>query len=135
MQPLLDRAAVARAAAVDLKDRLRRMKKDKAAPTNLAAVEGQIREQEIAARDLEGQAAAIDATVFDLKAVNPNATSEVDGRSPTEIIQSIQEQGRVVSEALARLNALLEPASGSTPANGARPEMKRARPRFEAAKA
>jgi hypothetical protein len=38
MQPLLDRAAVARAAEVDLKDRLKRLKKEKVAPTNLTAV-------------------------------------------------------------------------------------------------
>ena len=111
------------------------MKKEKSAPAKLAAVEAQIREQEIAARDLEAQAAAIDAAVFDLKAVNPNATSEVDGRSPTEIIQSIQEQGRIVSEALARLGALLEKEPGSTPSPAARPESKRARLRLEAAKA
>lgn len=135
MQPLLDRAAVARATAVDLKDRLKRLKKEKAAPTKLAAVEAQIREQEIATRDLEAQAAAIDATVFDLKAVNPNATSEVDGRSPTQIIQSIQEQGRIVSEALSRLSALLEKEPGSMPSPAARPETKRTRPRLEAAKA
>lgn len=29
-----------------------------------------------------------------------------DGRAPAEIISSIQEQGRIVSEALKRLNAL-----------------------------
>lgn len=134
MQPLLDRAAVARSTAVDLKDRLKRLKKEKAAPTKLAAVEAQIREQDIAARDLEAQAAAIDAAVFDLKAVNPNATSSVDRRSPTEIIQCIEEQGRIVSEALARLSALLDDVPGSTPSAGPRPEAKRARRLLEAVK-
>ena len=42
----------------------------------------QIREKEKAARDLETQAAAIDAAVFDLKAVNPNAVTKVDERTP-----------------------------------------------------
>ena len=135
MQPLLDRAAAARAAAIDLKERLKRLKKEKAAPTKLAAVEAQIREQEIAARDLEGQAAAIDAAVFDLKAVNPNATAEVDGRSPAQIIQSIEDQGRIVSEALARLTALLDAAPGSTPSNPIGTAKKRTRHRLEVAKA
>lgn len=93
-----------------LKVRLRRLKKEKAARAKLDAVEAQIREQEVAARDLEAQAAAIDAAVFDLNAVNPNATPDVDNRSPPQIIQNIQEQGRIVSDALARLSALLEAA-------------------------
>jgi type I restriction enzyme M protein len=42
-----------------------------------------------------------------LKAVNPNTINRVDDRNPAQIIQSIQEQGRILADALARLNALL----------------------------
>jgi type I restriction enzyme M protein len=56
---------------------------------------------------LESQAAAIDAAVFDLKAVNPNAVTVVDQRTPVEIIASIDGQGRIVAEALGRLKDLL----------------------------
>jgi type I restriction enzyme M protein len=70
MQPLLDGAAKIKAEVVDLK-RLKRLKKNKAGTNALAALEAQIREKDKAARDLESQAAAIDASVFDLKAVNP----------------------------------------------------------------
>lgn len=107
MQPLLDGAAKLKGEVVDLKERLKRLKKDKAADDVLQAHEAQIREKDKAARDLESQAAAIDAAVFDLKAVNPNAVATVDERTPTQIIESIAAQGQLVSEALARLRALL----------------------------
>jgi len=45
--------------------------------------------------------------VFDLKAVNPNAVTKVDDRTPQQIIGNIEQQGRIVSEALGRLAKLL----------------------------
>lgn len=107
MQPLLDGAAKLKAEVVDLKEQLKRLKKDKAADDVLEAHDAQIREKDKAARDLEAQATAIDAAVFDLKAVNPNAVATVDERTPAEIIASIDAQGRIVAQALARLGALL----------------------------
>lgn len=115
MQPLLDGAAKLKAEVVDLKEQLKRLKKDKAADDVLEAHDAQIREKDKAARDLEAQAAAIDAAVFDLKAVNPNAVATVDDRTPAEIIASIDAQGQIVAQALARLNALL--ASDAAAAN------------------
>lgn len=107
MQPLLDGAAKIKAEVVDLKERLKRLKKNKAGTKAIAALEAQIREKDKAARDLESQAAAIDAAVFDLKAVNPNAVTVVDQRTPVEIIANIDAQGRIVAEALGRLKDLL----------------------------
>lgn len=107
MQPLLDEAAQRKAEVVDLKERLKQLKKDKAADEVLAALDGQIREKDKAARELESRAAAIDAAVFDLKAINPNAVATLDERTPSEIIESIAAQGQVVSAALARLRKLL----------------------------
>lgn len=107
MQPLLDKAADIKAAVVDLKERLKPLKKDKADEQQIEALEATIREQEKAIRDLEAQAAAIDAATFDLKAVNPNAVAVVDERTPAEIIQNIAAQGRIVADALARLNQLM----------------------------
>lgn len=108
MQPLLDQAADIRAAVVDLKESLKRQKKDRADEKKLAVLEADIREQEKAARDLEAESAAIDAAVFDLKAVNPNAVTEVDERTPGEIIENIATQGRIVADALTRLKRLME---------------------------
>lgn len=107
MQPLLDKAADIKAAVVDLKEKLKRLKKDKADQKQIQSLEVDIREQEKAARDLEAEAAAIDAAVFDLKAVNPNAVTTVDERTPSEIIESIVAQGRIVADALVRLNTLM----------------------------
>ncbi|AOY59570.1 N-6 DNA methylase [Desulfococcus multivorans] len=107
MQPLLDEAAAIKADVVDLKEQLKRLKKEKADKEALNAVDGQIREKEKAAKDIETKAADIDAAVFDLKAVNPNAVTKVDDRTPQQIIGSIEQQGRIVSEALGRLATLL----------------------------
>lgn len=107
MQPLQDKAAGIKAAIADLKERLKQLKKDKADEKQIDALDTDIREQEKAARDLEADAAAIDAAVFDLKAVNPNAVTVVDERTPGEIIESISVQGRIVADALARLNQMM----------------------------
>lgn len=106
MQPLLDKAADIKAAVVDLKEDLKRLKKNKAIDA-IAASEAAIREQEKAARDLETDAAAIDAAVFDLKAVNPNAIVVVDERTPAQLIHSIEAHGETIAHALARLQSLL----------------------------
>ncbi|KXK05093.1 MAG: hypothetical protein NBKEAIPA_00059 [Nitrospirae bacterium] len=107
MQPLLDQAAKLRAEVVDLKEQLKGLKKEKAAKKVCEALDAQIREKDKSARDLESQAAAIDAALFDLKAVNPHAVTTVDQRTPAEIITNIETQGRVVAQALDRLRALL----------------------------
>ena len=110
MQPLLEEAAQIKAAVVDLKEQVKRLKKDKASDAELAALTTQILEKDKAARDLETQAADVDAAVFDLKAVNPTAVVDVDVRTPQQIIENIEAQGRIVEEALARLNVLMAAA-------------------------
>ena len=107
MQPFLEKAERIKAAVVDLKEKLKRLKKDKAAATKIEAQETALREQEKAVREMEAEAAAIDAAVFDLKAVNPNAVAIIDERTPAQIIASLEEQGRIMSQALKHLNALL----------------------------
>lgn len=111
MQPLLDEAAQIKAAVVDLKEQLKRLKKDKASDAEQLAVTTRIQEQEKAARELETRAADIDAAVFDLKAVNPTAVVDVDTRTPQQIIENIEAQGRILADALARLNALMTAAA------------------------
>ncbi|MDP2804965.1 MAG: hypothetical protein Q8O24_03400 [Gallionellaceae bacterium] len=70
-----------------------------------------IRESEKAAHELEIKASDIDAAVFDLKAVNPTAVVNLDTRTPQQVIGNIQTQGKIVSEALAKLSELLAVAS------------------------
>ena len=67
----------------------------------------QISDQDKAARELETKAANIDAAVFDLKAVNPNAVTVLDDRTPEQIIANIAANGLIVSGALAKLSALM----------------------------
>ena len=107
MQPLLDSATESKGQAIDLKEELSLLKRRKADRSTLDALAVKIKEKEKEARDLESKAAAIDAVVYDLKAVNPNAVAKVDARTPNEIIRNIEAQGKIVSDALARLNALL----------------------------
>ena len=92
---------------VDLKEEQKRLKKARASDLDLTTLASAIAEKEKTARELEAQAAAIDATVFDFKAVNPNTVAKFDARSPAEIIQSIESNGVIVSQALSRLSALI----------------------------
>jgi type I restriction enzyme M protein len=45
--------------------------------------------------------------VFDLKAVNPNVITKTNNRTLAQIIGRIEAQGLIVSDALAKLSALL----------------------------
>ncbi|MEA2676079.1 MAG: type restriction enzyme protein [Chloroflexota bacterium] len=51
--------------------------------------------------------AEIEARGFDLKAVNPNAKSDVDTRTPAELLAEIEERHAEVGEAIAELRRLL----------------------------
>ncbi len=107
MQPLLDEAAKIKEAVITLKEQLKHLKKEKAGKKKLDTLNVEIKDKDKAARELEAKAADIDAAVFDLKAVNPNAVVKVDTRTPQEIIQNIEAQGHIVSEALTKLSELL----------------------------
>lgn len=107
MQPFLDEAARIKADVVDLKEQLKRLKKAETAKAMLEKLDAKIKEQEKAARDAETKAADMDAAVFDLKAINPNAITKTDDRTVQEIIEHIEMQGAVVLEALKKLKMAL----------------------------
>lgn len=107
MQPLQDEAAEVRGAIVDLKEQLRDLKRANGPALKIEALETEIAEKQKATRDLEAKASEIDAATFDLKAVNPRAVVKTDDRTPEQIIQSIEDQGKIVTDALARLRVLL----------------------------
>ena len=110
IQPLLEEASEIKAEVVDLKEQLKRLKKEKADAAELDALQAKIRERDKAARELESKASGIDAEVFDLKAVNPNSVTKIDDRTPAQIIRDIEAHGRIVKEALSHLSALIEGA-------------------------
>src|SRR5437867_3785517 len=107
MQPHLEEAERIKAEVVILKERLKALKKTDAKDNEVEALESQIKEQEKAARDSQGKADSIGASVYDLKAVNPNVVVKLDTRTPAQVIQSIEEQCKTVAEALGTLRELL----------------------------
>lgn len=90
-----------------MKERLKALKKTSATKSVINQLEEKIKTQEKMAREALAKADAIDAAVFDLKAVNPNAVSKPDPRTPAEIIENIETQGRIVTAALTKLKTLL----------------------------
>lgn len=108
MKPHTDEAARLKAEVVSLKEKLKARKAANPKDKTIEAILTKIGEQEKAAREFQSKADAIDAAVFDLKAVNPNAIVKIDTRTPDEVIQSIDDQGKIVLNALATLRRLLQ---------------------------
>lgn len=107
MQPHLEESQRLKAQVVTLKEQLKSLKKEKTKRKDSATLEERIRDLEKVARDAKTKADDIDAAVYDLKAVNPNAVAKGDTRSPAEIIENIGAQGEIVAAALARLRVLM----------------------------
>ena len=102
-----------RATANEPKSRLKKhqeafdkLKKAKAKPEKQESVKQLIKDCEREIRDIDSKAQSIEDTAFDLKAVNPNATTEVDSRTPVELIELIKSKGREVQGILAKLERL-----------------------------
>jgi len=110
MAPHLEEVEKQKAEAVSLKEKLSALRKSGASEAALIECRESIVAAERAARDTQAKADAIDAAVYDLKAVNPRARIERDTRTPKEIIESIASHGRTVEAALARLRMLIQGA-------------------------
>lgn len=120
LQKALDDAAPHRAQAEyaqtdakALEDEWRAAKKQHGASAEpvLAALEkwnAKLRE----AREQLGKAEAIENAAIDLKAVNPNRITEVDARTPADLLSEIETRGREADTALEHLRSLL---NGGTP--------------------
>lgn len=108
MQPHIDEAERIKAAVVTLKEKLKALKKAAGNKEMVDALETQIKEQEKAARDSQSKADTIGASVFDLKAVNPNVVVKLDTRTPDEVIRSIETQAKIVESSLSALRELLK---------------------------
>lgn len=108
MEPILKEAEKIKNEIVDLKEQLKLLKKEKGTDKKIQTLESEINEKEKSVRDLEAKASDIDAATFDLKAVNPNAITKVDSRTPKQIIENIDKQGNIISSALIKLTELLK---------------------------
>jgi type I restriction enzyme M protein len=107
MKPYVEEAARAKIEMVSLKERIKALKSVDPKDTKIEILEAKVAETEKASREAVAKSNALDAAVFDLKAVNPNAVVKTDTRTPEEILQSIAVQGRIVEEQLDLVRALL----------------------------
>lgn len=107
MQPYKERAAELREKVIPLKERLKVFKKDKKDKKEIEALEETINGLEKDIREQEAIVSDIDAKVFDLKAVNPNAVVKVDTRTTLEVIENIETQAKIVEEAMSKLKMML----------------------------
>ena len=109
-KPLHDQAREKRQEAARWKDRLDALRKPKPAERDEAAIEeadNKIRELTKEASALTSKAADIENAVYDLKAVNPNKTSDTDTRTPEELLAIIEAKGKEIEAALALLRGPL----------------------------
>ena len=106
MKPHVADAEAAKAEVVSLKEKLKALKAADPKDKKIDPLEERIREQERGAREAQSKTDAIDAAIFDLKAVNPNAMVKIDTRTPEELIQSMEAQGQIVAQALTSLRAM-----------------------------
>jgi type I restriction enzyme M protein len=106
MAPHLAEVERAKSDTVALKERLGVLRRASGSDKALAECREQILTAERTAREAQAAADTIDAATFDLKAVNPRARVKRDTRTTAQILDSIAEQGRVVSAALAKLREL-----------------------------
>jgi type I restriction enzyme M protein len=113
MTPHLEEVEKKKAGAVALKEKISSLRKRGANDTEISAVREALAAAEKSAREAQAKADAIDAAVYDLKAVNPRARVDQDMRSPTEIIESIAKHGLTIDTALKRLGVLLSQQDNS----------------------
>ncbi|HSE59195.1 MAG TPA: N-6 DNA methylase [Nitrospiraceae bacterium] len=103
-EPLRKRAETLAAEALQHRERLKDLKKAQEPDSfEMETVLRKISEAERSARDVNAQAQTIEDAAFDLKAVNPNAKSTEDTRTPEQLLDLIEAKGRDVAAALAQL--------------------------------
>lgn len=107
MQPYKVKAAELREDVILLKEQLKVLKRDKKDRKEIEALEKRIFTCEKDIREQDASAADIDAKIFDLKAVNPNAVAIVDSRTTMQVIESIETQAEIVKKAMNNLKLLL----------------------------
>jgi type I restriction enzyme M protein len=105
--PLREKAQSLTAQATELRAKIRELKKQntKDAKAKIDELTITVSTLEAEARELNNKAQAIEDAVYDLKAVNPNAKSVEDTRTPDELLDLIEAKGREVQNALAALRS------------------------------
>ncbi len=93
--------------AIAAKTKLAALRRANAEEKALAHWRATLAAAEKASREAQAKANAIDAAVYDLKAVNPNARVERDTRTAQEIVESIAAHGRAIEAAIGHIRKLL----------------------------
>jgi len=107
-QPYKERVADLREENIPLKEQLKVFKKEKKDKDEIETLEEKISSIEKEIKEQENIISDIDAKVFDLKAVNPNAVVKVDTRTTLEVIENIETQSKIVKDAMSKLKRLLD---------------------------
>jgi type I restriction enzyme M protein len=107
--PLKEQSTAKGQQAAQWSERLKRLKK--ARPRDEAAIaEAETKSRELTreSRDLAAKAKEIEDAVYDLKAVNPNKKQVVDTRTPEDLMRTIEEKGKEITDALAELRRTMQ---------------------------
>lgn len=105
-QPYLEPAQAKRKEAADYGKRLKKLKelpRKEQDATAIAEAEGRFQVLTREARQLEAKAEDITNQLYDLKAVNPNRSAAGDTRTPEELLDFIEQNGREIATVLAEL--------------------------------
>jgi type I restriction enzyme M protein len=92
--------------SVALKEKIAALKKAKGSDQKMIQCRDELLATEKSMRECQAKADTIDATTFDLKAVNPHAKVDRDTRKPLEILDAIALHGQTVTLALQKLRSL-----------------------------
>lgn len=98
--PFHKKAEKIRQKAEKLNEEIKKQKKAKAPKEEIESLAKEHKELVKLGREESKRAEAIELTVYDLKAVNPNAVSQQDQRSPEELLEVIAEEGEKIRQAL-----------------------------------
>lgn len=108
MQPHKEKASSLREEIIPLKEKLKILRKEKTNKEKIDELEVMISNKEKEIRDQEAIVSDIDAKVFDLKAVNPNAVVKIDTRTTLDVIENIEKQSKIVEDAMRNLKLMLK---------------------------
>jgi type I restriction enzyme M protein len=106
-RPFRETARTKSREAEHARDELQAVKKSK--PRDEAAIsayEAALRDLVKQAREATSKADDIENSVYDLKAVNPNRKSDIDRRTPAELLDLVEAKGVEIADALKKLRAL-----------------------------
>lgn len=105
--PFKAEAEVKRKLAEELKEKRKEAKRSGTSAKKLSALDDEIATHATAQREALNRASAIEATVYDLKAVNPREVSGKVMLSVQELLTVIDQEGDLVRSALKRLQSIL----------------------------